>query len=427
MTEGHRGIRSISERHKQQEAEWRPKVPFLRLKEGERAVVRLLASGEEEDPMLATAFFHRTQSQDAGQTRWRLYYCPATEELDCDRCSEGAKRTEQFGVWAYVYKVLRKEQNPRAKQPGDPGWWDKKALGGEVYFKQIVNGPMFWQRGMGHGQSIWKTIVHYYTQDHDLRKRDYEIIRLGSGLSTVIQIMPGPETSKLTAEQKRLANELPDAFEVLAGREQYPPEGEGDDSSSMETLEDLEEEEVFGGSKKSRRAAVEDDEEEEPAPKAKRRREPEPEEDEEEEAPRRRRRAEPVDEDEEEEEPAPRRTRAAPATKAKRTPPPDDDEDDDDDEEEPPKRRARVARRLEPDDEEEPAPKPKSKTKRTPPPDDDDDEDEEEEIATARQSRRSAVASAASGRRRSTKAASAFDDEEDADDNVQEEDIFDND
>lgn len=419
----HHGISAINERHKEQQAEWRPKVPFLRLNEGEKALVRILSTGDDDH--MATAYYHRTQSQDGGQTRYRLVYCPGTEDLECDLCEAGAKRTENFGVWVWAKKIYRKEQNKRAQGKDDPNFWPRVAISGEAYFKQTVEGPMFWQRGLGHGQSIWKTIVAFFARDGSLRKRDYEITRLGTGLSTVIQIMPGPDVTKLTAEQKAVIGELPDSFEVLAGRATYPPAGE-DGDAEVEPLEDLEEEDIFGGGKKktTKKVVEEDDEDEE---------------EEEVPAPRRKKRvvAEEEDDDEEEEAPAPKK-KAAPVASKRRKVVEEEDEDEDEDEDEPAPKRgksvARVAKRLAADDddddddedEEEPAPKKKTTAKKRVVEEDDDD-DEEEEIATAKSTKRKGAAAAASGRRGVAKRASAFDEEEEVadDDEAEEENIFD--
>lgn len=233
------GLKKITQRQKETRAEWGSPVPDFFLGDGEKAVVRFLTTGDEGDFHIATALFHEFKAQTATGTVSEERYCSGSEDLSCELCDGGdKKRVERFGVWLWVDRIYRNKQTKRAEQDSSQKYPKVKLPTGEIMFKQVVNGPQFWKRGLGHGQQLWNTIVAYFSRDGSLMAREYEISRRGAKLDTVYSILPNDVKTDPTPHQLEVKASLPKAFEVLAGRARWPEVSVGDIVDDDEPVED---------------------------------------------------------------------------------------------------------------------------------------------------------------------------------------------
>jgi len=195
-----------------------------------------MATGHEDDPHFGTAYFHQVEITVQSGDIWKVpRWCPGTDDLECDLCDNGERRAEQFGIWCWVYQIYRHNQNPDAEKNPDQAWKKVRiASTNEVVFKQIVNGPVFWQRGFGQGQSLWQDLVACYRKDGDLTLQDYEIERRGQGLQTSWTIVPTGNRREVPEGVAAVKPKLPATPNVLAGKAKWPAEGEQVDVEGAE-------------------------------------------------------------------------------------------------------------------------------------------------------------------------------------------------
>lgn len=154
------------------------KWPKLILKGNERARFHCLTTGN--DANFCAARFHTWGEFPNGGEAVCTRLLTGGEE-ECKYCSEGSDPDQNaFGLWAWVYHILRSTDNP--EKDGDP--WKTTAVEGRTLFVQSLERPLLIWLTAGKEKSRFRQFSAEWAALGSLQMHVYDLQRVGEGLDT---------------------------------------------------------------------------------------------------------------------------------------------------------------------------------------------------------------------------------------------------
>lgn len=208
-------------------------IPFLRLREGEFAEVRVWTPIDEIIQLRQHKI--KMQSPKTGLDIWRRKICtkvPGTDN-ECAYCNSGSKATRAIFMWAYVFDIYHTSQNKKLNSDPDAEKWESKKVGGETFYVQNFNAPMILMLPPGQKGALRSQLIEYDTEYGSIDDRNYRIKRSGNGLQTTYTVIPKKPTD-LEQEVMDKMLDLPDLTEVALGKIMtYDKKDEGSDHPAL--------------------------------------------------------------------------------------------------------------------------------------------------------------------------------------------------
>ena len=170
------GIAKITQKHKEDNKSNFGGGKDLFLRDGDQAIVAIVASGEENDHLLDDYFQHTVNSTDVttGANRFNSVVCGKTTGKYCDLCAKGQPSRRRFAVWMYVYFVYHTE-----KKRDD--WKEVQHPAGGKLFKEDVNDFRVFSQGFGSRDYLWNQLVDIHFENEGLNKKKVRVKRTGAG------------------------------------------------------------------------------------------------------------------------------------------------------------------------------------------------------------------------------------------------------
>jgi len=200
------------------------KFPELRLRAvmaGKEAVaedakiarIRFLTDWGED---LTWGCFHNIPTTSRlGKKYKKEVYClrSGNEEAECIYCQDEdgdiSWSNLKFFFFVYVYEIYHVHNNKDKS-------WKKAEYAGETYFLEPVNSVMVLKTGPGRSGATEDRFNAWFKRNKTLKDRDYDWCRNGFSFDeTNYDLVPCDEITKLTADQKKIVEELPSLEETV--------------------------------------------------------------------------------------------------------------------------------------------------------------------------------------------------------------------
>ena len=178
----------------------------LRLREGDVAFVKFVATGDEGDDYLSVYRAHAINGINADGKRFtNNFYCPQESKsdttLECPLCQRNETSfKDRMSMWFWVSTILhatkKQDQN-----------WDLIEYQGRSYYKEEIQDFKVWHTS-AWSKSPWDTIMFLYNNyKAKLHGFTATLAATGAGLQRVYSIYALPETEGLTADEYATAKE----------------------------------------------------------------------------------------------------------------------------------------------------------------------------------------------------------------------------
>lgn len=213
--------------------------PTLSLLDGDRAYIRFIGTGNADDVLVDSAYFHRVtlMSKKTGKPYNKDVYCPRSidqndgpvtpcEYHDGVHGLEASKVKLQIGCWLWVSGIHRANQNKEAMQDPNKGWGVMEV--GDPprkIFWETVNGPQVYKRGPGKGGSFMNQLKLIRDLQGGLNTTEFVIRRQGSGMEDTEYFhepIAGTKDKAWEEAQKVIIAQLPGIQELFSGGETWP-------------------------------------------------------------------------------------------------------------------------------------------------------------------------------------------------------------
>jgi hypothetical protein len=211
-----KGLKELKEKQEQaQQYASEDRIKVLRLDDGDHARVRFLT---DTDDIIEAGIHELEEISPAGKKKYPKRYCAREDTGDCQWCKEGSIPKKTMFLWAYVYEIMHKTQNPAlADDPNAARWSQVKSPGGGIYYKEEVNGVQVFRSKRGKSNVIQDAFINYADEYGTWTDRDYKWSRSGKLMDTSYTLTP-KEASKMTKEIKEIQAGLPDLAEYATGK-----------------------------------------------------------------------------------------------------------------------------------------------------------------------------------------------------------------
>ena len=189
-------------------------IRTLRLGDGETASLRFLTDKED----IIEALMHTVVKVTPQYTSRPKVYCKAQDGQPCEYDAQGIPATPMYFLWAYVYEIMHKEQNPKLARFPDAVKYERLEKNGEVGYKEAVNGPMLFRTGPGKDKKYKNMLINLADEYSTLCDRDYKYKRTGSNKDNTDYSLIGKDQKKMTKEIIEVQKSLPDLGDVVSGK-----------------------------------------------------------------------------------------------------------------------------------------------------------------------------------------------------------------
>lgn len=241
-------------------ADWN-KYPTIRLEDGDRAIIRMIGTGQDGDIFTDSGTFHAEPrlSQRTGNAYQVLRYCPRNidQQLECDFCSgshgpDAAKVRLIIGIWAWVWGTV-KAKPPRGfgQDSRITNWPMKQMADGSSVMWEEIDGPMVYRRGPGKGNEFITQLRMILNLTGGLNRGQFQLIRKGStrdDTKYMLEPVPGTADMEWTGEQEVQIKQLPSIAELFADKETWPRSSQDNAMQLVEGLTTLTPQESKGKS-----------------------------------------------------------------------------------------------------------------------------------------------------------------------------------
>ena len=227
-----RGMKQIKDKSEEQKANATGNGKYIRsiiLHDGEYCSLRFITDKED----IIQAQMHSIQKQTPKKKIWVQEYCKAQDGLPCEWEAQGNMSKPMYFLWAYVYEIMHKTQNPKVGQYDDAVKWERVDVKGEPFYQENVNGLMLFRTGPGKDQKYKNALVNLADEYGTLTDRDYKYKRTGDNKDNTDYALVGKNPKKASDEVLAATKEMPDLGDVVSGKIRTF-EGEESESESSE-------------------------------------------------------------------------------------------------------------------------------------------------------------------------------------------------
>ncbi len=212
MLKGLKELKEKTEQAKQYASEDRIRLLFLG--DGEHARVRFLTDTDD----IIEAGMHELEETTPRGKRYVKRYCSREDTGSCQYCSDGGIPKKTLFLWAYVYEIMHKQQNPALDLDANAQRWPQvKSPGGGVYYKEEVNGVRVFRTKRGKSNSIQDAFINYADEYGTWCDRDYKWSRNGKGMDTTYSLAP-KDPAKMPKDIKEIQKSLPNLSDYVTGK-----------------------------------------------------------------------------------------------------------------------------------------------------------------------------------------------------------------
>jgi hypothetical protein len=231
-------------------------LPELRLQANERAHVRFLGTGTEEDDEYGKANLfgigkvHQIMQISKKGSKYNIdKYCTMEDNGECEWCDQVgetenvSKAVNRIAGWIWVQDIWHEHANPKRpdEEDGEP-WVVAKTKVGKTFYVENVERILLFRKGYGGKGYLLNFLMTHLEHYGTLADREYEIQRQGKGmLDTSYSITPIGEASELDPDVATLASELPGIEFVLQGKVRHDNETDSYEVSETGTAAPREE------------------------------------------------------------------------------------------------------------------------------------------------------------------------------------------
>jgi hypothetical protein len=190
------------------------RVRWLQIKEGEVALLRFLTDKED----IIQAEMHSAKKITPKGEYYIKVYCKMQDNQPCEHCAGGLSKGPMYFLWAYVYEIFHKAQNPKLAQYPDADKWERVTVKDVPYYKETVNGPMIFRTGPGKDQKYKNMLVNFSDEYGTLCDRDYKWLRTGGSKETTDYSLISKDPKKITKEVVEVRDSIPELGDVVSGK-----------------------------------------------------------------------------------------------------------------------------------------------------------------------------------------------------------------
>lgn len=210
-----KGMTSIKEKAQEAQANsGKNRVRWLNLAEGDVALLRFITDKED----IIEAEMHSAKRMTPKGERFSKVYCKSQDNQPCELCAQGVSSSPMYFLWAYVYEIMHRQQNPRLAQFPDAQKWERVVVKDVPFYKETVNGPMIFKTGPGKDKKYKNMLVNFSDEYSTLCDRDYKWLRTGSTKETTDYSLMPKDAKKAIKEVAAAAKDLPDLGDVISGK-----------------------------------------------------------------------------------------------------------------------------------------------------------------------------------------------------------------
>ena len=211
-----RGIDNI-ERETQETAaigsgDW---IKTLKIKDGDIALLRFVT---DKDNLIRAKFHDVKKVTPRGEFNVPVY-CAFEDTKMCPNCSSGLVPYNTVNLWAYVYYILHKSQNPNIQAGSNEGIWPQAKQGKSILYKEEIGTFMWFRTKYGYQGRYRQMFVDFANEYNTLCDRDYSWSRAGATrTNTNYSLMPKKEGKLVLPDGVMAIKDLPDLGEVVCGK-----------------------------------------------------------------------------------------------------------------------------------------------------------------------------------------------------------------
>lgn len=240
MLKGLKELKEKTEQAKQYASEDR--IRLLYLGDGEHARVRFLTDVDD----IIEAGMHELEEISPRGKRYVKRYCSREDTGNCQNCNDGNIPKKTLFLWAYVYEIMHKTQNPALESDVNASRWPQvKSPGGGVYYKEEVDGVRAFRTKRGKSNSIQDAFINYADEYGTWCDRDYKWSRSGKSMDTTYSLAP-KEPSKMTKDIKEVQKGLPNLADYVTGKIfSFNPETEEEVESDDAKISNKKDDDLF--------------------------------------------------------------------------------------------------------------------------------------------------------------------------------------
>lgn len=190
------------------------RIRRLTLRDGESALIRFISDGNE----VVKAYMHNIEKDTPRGRRFVWQYCTKNESAVCATCSSGSIPKGMLYLWAFVYTILHKTQNPRLEEDADAERWAVTKVGNNTFYKEEPNKPMIFSLSVGRANIYQNKLIGFWQENGTLTDRDYKFTRSGAKLDTIYDLIPKDKAKKSKEVAAFSLDNLPAVSDFVTGK-----------------------------------------------------------------------------------------------------------------------------------------------------------------------------------------------------------------
>ena len=203
------------------------RIRRLTLRDGESALIRFISDGNE----VVKAYMHNIEKDTPRGRRFVWQYCTKNESAVCATCSSGSIPKGMLYLWAFVYTILHKTQNPRLEEDADAERWAVTKVGNNTFYKEEPNKPMIFSLSVGRANIYQNKLIGFWQENGTLTDRDYKFTRSGAKLDTIYDLIPKDKAKKSKEVAAFSLDNLPAVSDFVTGKNySMAPTGDGEEA-----------------------------------------------------------------------------------------------------------------------------------------------------------------------------------------------------
>ena len=190
-------------------------INTLKIKDGDVALVRFVTDKDE----LIRAKFHSVKKVTPRGEFTVPVYCTFEDTGMCPNCASGNAPYNTMNLWAYVYYILHKSQNPNIQAGSNEGIWAQIKQGKSILYKEEINAFRLFRTKFGYQGRYRQMFVDFAKEYGTLCDRDYSWSRVGAtNKNTNYNLMPKKESQFEVPQGTMSITDLPNLGDVVCGK-----------------------------------------------------------------------------------------------------------------------------------------------------------------------------------------------------------------
>ena len=188
------------------------RMQYIFLGDGDTAIIRFI----DDNEMIQTKMHEYEEMSPQGKKYRRTYCLDNLVGVPCKWCAVGNIPKNVYVFLAYVYHIIRKNQNPALNSDPNAVKWEVIKTGGKVFYKEEINDIRILRTKWGREGYIKTTILGFVEEHGTLCDRDYRYSRAGLSLKTTYNFVPkDPSPEPVEVAQAKV--NAPSIDEVVIG------------------------------------------------------------------------------------------------------------------------------------------------------------------------------------------------------------------